>query len=194
MYLTIAILSLISVGGGITANMTEYHGQVKINTTSYKVTTVGGKPLQLWTGWLKFNNGKANDSLQDLTNLSHASGALGYITAFLLLVSAIVAVWKMLHTAVCGCCGGKNTRRSGVCSSITLSVVLLLILIIFYAVTSRDLDNLAHNSLSLPAANDISMKPAYAWYCGFFTAIAWAVVSIFSCGMPRATAQEYHQF
>jgi len=195
MYLAIAALSMISVGGGVTANMTEYQGQVKLsNSSNFKVTNVAGSRLHLWTGWLKFNNGKATDSLQDLTNLSQASGALGYITAFLLLVSAIVAIWKLSMIAMCGCCGAGSVRRRSVCLGISLSIILILFLASFYAITSRDLDNLAHGSLAIPAGNDISMKPAFAWYCGFFAAVVWVMVSIFSCGMPAEVSQEYHQF
>jgi len=49
MYLAIAALSMISVGGGVTANMTEYQGQVKLsNSSNFKVTNVAGSRLHLW--------------------------------------------------------------------------------------------------------------------------------------------------
>lgn len=44
--------------------------------------------------------------------LSGAAGALGYVTAFLLLVSLIVATMKVFSIAVNG---GKNLRRGSIC-------------------------------------------------------------------------------
>ena len=37
------------------------------------------------------------------------------------------------------------------------SIILILFLASFYAITSRDLDNLAHSSLGLAASIDLSM-------------------------------------
>ena len=41
--------------------------------------------------------------------------------------------------------------------TVPCSVVLILFLASFYAITSRDLDNLAHSSLGMATANDVSM-------------------------------------
>ena len=53
--------------------------------------------------------------------LSRGSGAVGYIVAFLLLVSLIVATWKVVSIAI----GGRKTlKRGSICLGMLIRCVL----------------------------------------------------------------------